>query len=629
MGSVTAKKVLFFVSVSLSIATILVGVGVILGWYTHQHTLIQIHSSFVPMQYNTALGFLLSGVSLLLFQLNKYNKFSQVLGGIVFLIGFLTLSEYIFKVNFGIDELFMDHYIGVKTSHPGRMAPSTALCFLLFSNYLFGVHYYPRGESLIGILSSIVLALGFVAFVGYVFEIEGAYGWGKYTRMALHTAVLFIFLSISSLVTMLYLNNIVKKNWYDIKWLPPGCFIATLVMAFILWNANITNAKFSSTITLIEGLIDSIMFFIVVALIQRWRKSVLQLQKNNIFINSVIDNIPSVMIVQNAKTSKVEIFNRAGEEAFSDLQKDDIANKIISSGTGINAEETIDTGRGERCFQTKSVLIKNEKGKIGYLMKILDDITDKKYLEKEIETARQEKEKNARIISLGVMAGGVAHEINNPLAIISLTLSQIKSLLLKKGSLNKKVVLDKCKRISATIERISIIVKGLKNISRDSKGDPMQHYNLKKIVDETIGICREKLSSMGIKISLEGNFEQNINCRKGEVSQVLFNLISNSYDAIEEHELEERWIKIKVCNSDEKVKVSVIDSGNGIDSKDIDKIMNPFYTTKDVGKGTGLGLSISHSIMKTHNGSLVFDEHSSNTKFDMIFPAIEEKKEVA
>jgi hypothetical protein len=110
----------------------LLGVCVLLGWYTHNIALIQISSAFVPMQYNTALGFLLSGLGLMFLHLG-FSRLLTFVGTLVLLIGSLTLIEYVFGFDLGVDQLLMEHYITTETSHPGRMAPNTALCFVLTS----------------------------------------------------------------------------------------------------------------------------------------------------------------------------------------------------------------------------------------------------------------------------------------------------------------------------------------------------------------------------------------------------------------------------------------------------------------------------------------------------------------
>ncbi len=102
-------------------------------------------------------------------------------------------------VDLGIDQLFMEHSITVKTSHPGRMAPNTALCFLLsgVTGWFLGWRPLSSGWSLqtASLLCSVVFALGAVAFFGYVGGMSTAYGWGQLTRMAVHTSIGFVVLS--------------------------------------------------------------------------------------------------------------------------------------------------------------------------------------------------------------------------------------------------------------------------------------------------------------------------------------------------------------------------------------------------------------------------------------------------
>ena len=117
----SAKTHRYFWTTSLSSALIasLLGAAVLLGWYTRNEALIQINPAFVPMQYNTALGFLLSGLGLaaLAFSLQKSSTGAGIL---VALIGGITLVEYLFGVDLLLDQLFMEHYIDVETSSPGR-----------------------------------------------------------------------------------------------------------------------------------------------------------------------------------------------------------------------------------------------------------------------------------------------------------------------------------------------------------------------------------------------------------------------------------------------------------------------------------------------------------------------------
>ncbi len=159
--------------------SIFLGSTVLTGWYSGNLILIQINESFVPMQYNTALGFLMSGAMLLLIVF-KQNKWAAILGSGLVLIGGITLIEYIFGVDLFLDQIFMKHYVTVKTSHPGRMAPNTALSFLLtgFAAIILNMRFKKyKIFGTIGLFGALIFGLGLVAFIGYLIEVETAYGW--------------------------------------------------------------------------------------------------------------------------------------------------------------------------------------------------------------------------------------------------------------------------------------------------------------------------------------------------------------------------------------------------------------------------------------------------------------------
>ncbi|GAA5315250.1 MAG: hypothetical protein AseanaTS_04540 [Candidatus Pelagadaptatus aseana] len=179
----------------LATLSTLMGALVLVGWYTENVNLIQVNPSFVPMQYNTALGFLLSGLGLL--TLNQMaTGITKLLGSLVAILGWLTLCQYLFGWNLGLDQLFMQHYIDINTSHPGRMAPNTALCFGLVGVALVYASRptSDRQDAITATLGSVIAALGLVAFSGYLSGVQTTYGWGALTKMAVHTSAGFILL---------------------------------------------------------------------------------------------------------------------------------------------------------------------------------------------------------------------------------------------------------------------------------------------------------------------------------------------------------------------------------------------------------------------------------------------------
>jgi diguanylate cyclase (GGDEF)-like protein len=185
------------VTLMAGICTALLGLAVMLGWHWHAPSVIQIQPGLVPMQYNTALGFLLGGVGVLCARQQRWTL-SAWAGLLMALLGLLTLLTHVLPLNLGLDELFMHHYITVATSQPGRMAPNTALCFgLTGSALLVGalMQQMPLRWPVLGLLSALTMGLGAAALMGYLLGLPTAYGWGNLTRMAVHTAVGFMVLS--------------------------------------------------------------------------------------------------------------------------------------------------------------------------------------------------------------------------------------------------------------------------------------------------------------------------------------------------------------------------------------------------------------------------------------------------
>lgn len=246
------------------------------------------------------------------------------------------------------------------------------------------------------------------------------------------------------------------------------------------------------------------------------------------------------------------------------------------------------------------------------------DLTEQKAIEKELEESRTQILVSSKMSALGEMAGGVAHEINTPLSIIQMRTEQLLEDI-KTDSLEKESAVRALEAVEKTVHRISKIVNSLRQFARDGSKDPVTSYPIIKIFEETLSLCQEKFANHGIKISsiIESpNLE--ITCRPTEITQVLLNLLNNSYDAISN--LDEKWVTIEVLNFKDEIQIHVTDSGPGLPLEIQSKIMQPFFTTKELGKGTGLGLSISKGIIESHHGTLSIDNSSKNTKFLITLP---------
>lgn len=283
---------------------------------------------------------------------------------------------------------------------------------------------------------------------------------------------------------------------------------------------------------------------------------------------------------------------------------------------------------GERILLTKKTpLILPDGSKT--LVGIIRDITERRQMERQLEDQRTRQVAASRLASLGEMAGGMAHEINNPLAIISGYASRVRDLVssLPTAKLDSDELkaharaIEIANRIEATTLRIATIIKGLRAISRDGSRDEMELVNAKSIIEETLELCIEQFRNEGITLECEIHDELPVNCRRVQISQVLLNLLTNSFFAVSNQE--RKLIRILAKRTNDMVELAVEDSGPGVPVEMREKIFQPFFTTKPVGKGTGLGLSIASSLVRDHGGEIVLDETAPYTRFVMRLPLCE------
>ncbi|MFY7992536.1 MAG: ATP-binding protein [Bacteriovoracaceae bacterium] len=240
-------------------------------------------------------------------------------------------------------------------------------------------------------------------------------------------------------------------------------------------------------------------------------------------------------------------------------------------------------------------------------------------MRKDLEAQQAKAHYSAKLASLGEMAASIAHEINNPLAIIQGSAEQLMRGY-EKESITKERQEQSVKKIIGTTERISKIVRSLKTLSRNGDKDPFKDFYLKDVIDDCLEITRQNLQEKKIKLIVTPIIpDLKIFGQQVQISQVLMNLINNAYHAIE-NSPDEKWIRIELNKYDHYIELHISDSGAGIPEVIREKIMEPFFTTKDVGKGTGLGLSISKAIIENHGGTLKLDEEAKNTTFTITLP---------
>jgi PAS domain S-box-containing protein len=258
--------------------------------------------------------------------------------------------------------------------------------------------------------------------------------------------------------------------------------------------------------------------------------------------------------------------------------------------------------------------LRTEQGVL--ICSVIRDITARKELEAQLESTRMQVVASARLSALGMMAGGLAHEINNPLGIIHAYASNLVEMA-QEGKISIPVVEKTSAHIKETAERIGSIVKSLRHIAREGEGDPMLPVSLHDVMERVLELWRERFRMHAIQLNCASvDAQLKVPCREVQIAQILMNLLQNAFDAVAESP-GEKWVAVEVEQREDSVAVSVIDSGPGVARSIRERIMEPFFTTKPIGKGIGLGLSLSRSMAEVHGGKLILDELREHTCFSL------------
>lgn len=218
-----------------------------------------------------------------------------------------------------------------------------------------------------------------------------------------------------------------------------------------------------------------------------------------------------------------------------------------------------------------------------------------------------------KLASMGQLAAGIAHEVNNPLGTV-LIYSHLLLNELKENAQAK----DDLEMIAREATRCKKIISGLLDFSRQSKLI-IQKCNVQEIIDETIEMTAEKSPHIQFETKYESNLPL-VEIDREQIKQVFINIVTNAIDAMSGG----GRLFISACgiNDRSKVEIKFTDTGCGIPKENLDKIFNPFFTTKQIGKGTGLGLAISYGIIKMHRGDIkVSSEIGKGTTFTIIISA--------
>jgi PAS domain S-box-containing protein len=259
----------------------------------------------------------------------------------------------------------------------------------------------------------------------------------------------------------------------------------------------------------------------------------------------------------------------------------------------------------ERIQQIFSYPVSDETGKLLYLIEYVKDVTEEQRLKDQLIQSE-------KLAGIGILASGVAHEINNPLSgIIGMAEIALEE---DDPPKSRGYLLD----ILTCCQRIGEIVNGLRSYSRTAKKEEMGALDLHEILDASLKMVQLATKSVTVEVVKKYQPVEKIKANPGEIQQVFTNLITNAFQAMNGGRGQ---LTISSRSLQDAVEIKVSDNGVGIPPKHLKRIFDPFFTTKKIGEGTGLGLNIAYRIVTKHEGTIEAESaEGAGTTFTIKFP---------
>lgn len=353
---------------------------------------------------------------------------------------------------------------------------------------------------------------------------------------------------------------------------------------------------------------------------------------------AIFDNIPNPVFVLDVNTleildcnesvqvvygyTKDEIIKKSFLELFADQAKGKYAS-ILRTSSVMNQAKHINK-KGEQLFVNIRISPSEYPGR-KVLLVTTSDIT------KRLET-EQQLIQASKMATLGEMATGVAHELNQPLTVIKTAGSYLMKKVSKHETIDDDILFTMAQEIDTYVDRAVKIINHMREFGR--KTDiVLEQVQVNKVLKRAFEILGQQLKTRGIEVvwDLEPDLPM-ILADSGRLEQVIINLLLNARDALDgkwkspEHDKDKKKIELITRSEKKSVVVTISDTGSGIPEAYVDKIFDPFFTTKEVGHGTGLGLSISYGIIQECDGSIqAVRNETGGASFIIKFPIPKEQ----
>jgi PAS domain S-box-containing protein len=370
-----------------------------------------------------------------------------------------------------------------------------------------------------------------------------------------------------------------------------------------------------------------------------------ELEETRLFFNTVFDFGPSPMWISDGKGTCVRL-NEALRRTWGVADEDVVGKynifddpvpkeqgflpllkRVFDEGQSVSFQIEYDAARFNELTganrDTKSVIeatvspIVNSRGDVTHAIIQHKDLTGVKLAEEAKDKAILKMKQAQKIEAIGLLAAGVAHEINQPLtyikAIFECTLHD-----LEQQKVDSKALVEECREAVNQVNRISRIINHLRLFGR-AHTLSFQTVRLERVLDDTLILMDPMLRLHGIELRRDIQDDvPEISCDPIRFEQVFINLFQNAIDALKP--VQKKQINITMVARDDRLILSFNDNGVGIDPAMQDKMFEPFVTTKEVGEGTGLGLSIVYGIIEEHHGDIQYHAEAQGSTFVITLP---------
>ncbi len=583
------------------------GIMALAGWGSGSATLMALHANFIPMAPNSALAFLVLGLSLGLLPrpggTAKVGWVSVPGPLLVVMIVTLRLSEYATGIDLGVDHVMMNvHGESFGLTPVGKMALPTAIGFLIAGLSLLLQTRKPNHgwrDDLIGAMALFVALGGLVFTLGYLHNAPLMSG-GESIPMALNTALGFGLLGLGMVAAA-------GPTAFPLRLLAGPSTRSRLLRVFLPFVAAIVMLVAWSTL-LVSGYAG--------------RSFAALMSASSIVLALIVAGLICARIAERVG-GQLERAETALKKANEDLEA-----KVIERTRELSTAKALLEERNTQLEETAADLKRTSAS----VRRAHEELQETHEVLKRAESELVESEK---LSSLRQMVAGMAHEINNPLAFVT---SNVAVLQRDVGNLHEMIrfyreaektlaehhseLLDRIHTLSDKIDlpfilentdslmsrsreglkRIQQIVRDLREFARLDEAE-LKEADLNCGIKTTVSILRAKAEKQ--RVTLETSFAPLplLTCYSAKINQLVLSLVDNAIDAC----CPGGHVTVSTRSTSHGIEIEVADNGRGIDSSIRGKIFDPFFTTKPIGKGTGLGLSMAYGIVQTHGGRIDVD----------------------